>query len=325
MRRLRWPAPRTREQAEQVQAALAGTARELEALRTDPRIPAGVRDGAQILLARIGFLRSWWETRLGGSADREGGPGWSREDGEALAAELVEIAVLGARLLDEIEAELCAGRTRTAAPRIQDPVPVESQHEDELSPSRTRWLAMQLRGGWLGHSVALGCVALVLAGMYEFILHADSLAAPQLGALSPESPPVSSPHSRAAAPSRTAAGITNRASGSARTGAEPATTASVGIEALQVDLLGGSATRREVDAFVSIDTADTSAFTLTVTYWGTVGGRRVGQSSYTTTLTGARSYRLPFGIPADGYCGGVVTVTATAEGLSASENTAPGC
>jgi hypothetical protein len=175
-----------------------------------------------------------------------------------------------------------------------------------------------LRGGWLGHSLALGAVALILAtGYYEFVLPARS---------GPDSSPPSGrtmPSPRASEPSVLVRAV---ASGSLpdATAVRPRISAGA-IDALQITLLGGSASVREVDALVSLDTSSAASFTLTVTYWGTRDGARTAVSQCSTTLVGARTYQVPLGIPTDAYCGGVVTVAAVAGELTASENTSPGC
>jgi hypothetical protein len=171
----------------------------------------------------------------------------------------------------------------------------------------------------IGFSLAAGVAALALTALYYAAPHEHSSTVSVGGALESHSPkPTEAPRS-----SVPVVGESGLASATGRPRSTPA--GGAGVSVLQISVLSGSASQQHVDAVISLQASTRSPVTVQISYWGQSGNDRTGQSWYSTVVSGALSYQVPIGIPTGAYCGDVVTVTASAGGQYAAQNTSPGC
>jgi hypothetical protein len=98
-----------------------------------------------------------------------------------------------------------------------------------------------------------------------------------------------------------------------------------GVTAIQVELLGGSATVHQVAMVLSVDTTGTGQVTVTVDYWGTKNGAKTNERTASWTLSGKTAYSIGASIPVDAYCGETFTLKAVSGGATATKATSPGC
>ncbi len=97
------------------------------------------------------------------------------------------------------------------------------------------------------------------------------------------------------------------------------------VTALQVQLLGGSASVHQIAMILSVNTSGTGKVTVSVDYYGTKNGARVAERTASWTLSGKTSYSIGNSIPTDAYCGEVFTLKATSGDATSTQSTNPGC
>jgi hypothetical protein len=107
-------------------------------------------------------------------------------------------------------------------------------------------------------------------------------------------------------------------------GGQPAPNAA-NVTALQVQLLGGSATQHQVGLFMAVNTSGTGKVTVTVDYYGMKNGAKTGERTASWTLSGKTAYQVAAGIPSGAYCGETFTLKAASGDATATQTTNPGC
>lgn len=341
---LKWEPPTTLADGGKVLADLAHTRDRLARVGRDPRLSAvGVTRDLSTIVNKLALATGGWTPRLLEHAAT--GQDLAPDTAHALAAELREIAQAGGLVLDRVEA-LLDGRhqpvpgaaewakqpTTPASPtphrrtgiqtkprRGPSPAALVEPASDE-DPGAVSVLVRALyQHRIIGFSVAAGVAALALVALYYATAPAQAHIEPSAsrpGAGNPR--PSASPQSGGST-------ATSRASVSTRATGVSTVAAGAGVAVLQIALLSGSTTQQRVDALVSVQTSTTVPVTLQISYWGQRAAGRVGQSWYSTVLSGGRAYQVPIGIPTGSYCGDVLTVTASAGGQYAAQNTSPGC
>jgi hypothetical protein len=97
------------------------------------------------------------------------------------------------------------------------------------------------------------------------------------------------------------------------------------VTALQVSLLGGSQTQREVAMVLAVNTSGTGQVTVTVDYYGMKDGAKTDERTASWTLSGKTAYQIGAQIPSGSYCGEVFTLKASSGDATATQTTNPGC
>ncbi|HET9167806.1 MAG TPA: hypothetical protein VFN97_00175 [Actinospica sp.] len=139
---------------------------------------------------------------------------------------------------------------------------------------------------------------------------------PDIGAQpTPGLPPATQPSTTSAAPSP-----------SAKPTPSPSSTKPAAVTNLTLALVGGDQSDQTIAYVATVGTSNTSPVTLTYTYSGT-GGR--ASVTRTVQLSGHTNYVLADLIPAQPYCGGPVTMTATTSPIAkngvVTATAQPGC
>lgn len=331
LRGLSWRCPNSRERAVEAVDKLRRTRAQLLAAARDPAVsdPDLLR-GLEQLGVRCDWMLGHW------TGDHLTAEGWSGDHTHGLIQDLQLLAQAGAPLRNRIE-QLAAIANRVPeqvaasyAPfagslpgaRHRRP-PAPSRRTAEAEPTQDPGSAaavlarMLYRRRIIGFSLVAGSAALAVGALFHLIVprpatapraHVAGTGSPDRATQaqrkpSPAPAPRSASNPDAAVPSGSAARVTD----------------------LQVLLLGGSTAEQQVVAEIVLETSNTRPVTLAVSYWGQAGAVRLGQSWYSTTLSGAENYEVPFGIPSRPYCGLVVEVAASAGGRSETRTTSPGC
>jgi hypothetical protein len=97
------------------------------------------------------------------------------------------------------------------------------------------------------------------------------------------------------------------------------------VTALQVQLLGGSPTVRQIALILAVNTSGTGKVTVTVDYYGTKNGAKTDERTASWTLSGKTVYSIGASIPTDSYCGEVFTLKAASGDATSTQSTNPGC
>jgi hypothetical protein len=97
------------------------------------------------------------------------------------------------------------------------------------------------------------------------------------------------------------------------------------VSSVRVTLLGGSGTVPQIVALITVDTAGTGQVTVTGSYYGASGSKKVAAASEKWILSGKTSYQYSVPIANSAYCGTEFHFTVSAGGHSASGPTSPGC
>jgi len=293
---LSWPRPERRDLAVCAIEALARTREQLGvAVNTvsDPQLRGAVAG----LVSSAGFVLDYWPGALAGIAPQQ----WSTAHMEALSADLAQIALAGAPVLDRIShlstrspagpaVESATVSHADAAPRHAFPN-VAKRKASATGPAR-----------WT--TIAAGFAALVLAAAWY--LRYDRPTGTQHPA----------PQQTAGTPVDTAA-VAPPVAESSITPTDPAATDAAPVTSIQIELLGSSAQVPQIVADFLIDAEGTGAFELRVT-WGRSGQPQAGAAA--RVISGATSYQFTMPIPAADLCG-PVAVEAFAGTVSASTTT----
>ncbi len=97
------------------------------------------------------------------------------------------------------------------------------------------------------------------------------------------------------------------------------------VSSVRVTLLGGSGTVPQIAVLITVDTAGTGQVTVSGSYYGASGSKRVAAESEEWILSGKTSYQYSVPIANSAYCRTEFHFTVSAGGHSASGETAPGC
>ena len=97
------------------------------------------------------------------------------------------------------------------------------------------------------------------------------------------------------------------------------------VKALQLQLLGGSASQRQIALVMAVNTSGPGRVTVTVDYYGMKNGVRTDERTASWTLSGKTTYQVAAGIPSSAYCGEVFTLKAVSGDATATQTTNPGC
>jgi hypothetical protein len=106
-----------------------------------------------------------------------------------------------------------------------------------------------------------------------------------------------------------------------RSSAPDATT----VSSVRVTLLGGSAAVPQIAVLITVDTAGTGQVTVSGSYYGASGSKKVAAESEEWVLSGKTSYQYSVPIANSAYCGTEFHFTVSAGGHSAAGETGPGC
>lgn len=320
---LSWIRPDTHELAVDAITRLTGTQAELvEYTAPIPGAPALTRV-VNALHTRIGFVLPYWENELAGL---ETG-GWDPAHAQALGRDLREIASTGA-----IALKLTTTRASTPDPGgIPNPAPTpDGGRRPGADRARHRGPGIQSR---TGSAVALGEAGVpglgkLPEGAARMLLQAAGIvaAAAIVSVVCFEAfdrqPPTHTAPARQAAGMRAArtppTPTPSRGTPLASPSATGLPTAAGTVTSLQIQLLGASTASPRIEVIVYLDTVSTAPVTVAISY------RAVGQAdtgTTTRTATGSTSYQLALPIDAAALCNRAVLVSASADGLSASQST----
>ena len=97
------------------------------------------------------------------------------------------------------------------------------------------------------------------------------------------------------------------------------------VSSVRVTLLGGSNTVPQIVALITVETAGNGQVTVTGSYYGASGSKKVAAESEKWILSGKTSYQYSVPIANSAYCGTTFHFTVSAGGHSASGETSPGC
>jgi hypothetical protein len=97
------------------------------------------------------------------------------------------------------------------------------------------------------------------------------------------------------------------------------------VTALQVSLLGGSQTQRQIALVLHVNTSGAGQVTVTVDYYGMKNGAKTDERTASWTLSGKNAYDIGASIPSTTYCGEVFTLKAVSGDATATQSTNPGC
>jgi len=97
------------------------------------------------------------------------------------------------------------------------------------------------------------------------------------------------------------------------------------VTALQLSLLGGSQTQRQIGLLMHVNTSGTGKVTVTVDYYGVKNGAKTDERTASWTLSGKTAYDVGTSIPSSSYCGEVFTLKAVSGDATATQTTNPGC
>jgi len=97
------------------------------------------------------------------------------------------------------------------------------------------------------------------------------------------------------------------------------------VTALQLSLLGGSQTQRQIGLLMHVNTSGTGKVTVTVDYYGMKNGVKTDERTASWTLSGKTAYDVGTSIPSSSYCGEVFTLKAASGDAAATQTTNPGC
>ncbi len=97
------------------------------------------------------------------------------------------------------------------------------------------------------------------------------------------------------------------------------------VNALQVQLLGGSPTVHQIALILAVNTSGTGRVTVTVDYYGVKNGAKTDERTASWTLSGKTAYSIGTSIPTDSYCGEVFTLKAISGDATSTQSTNPGC
>lgn len=196
-----------------------------------------------------------------------------------------------------------------------------------------------------GHTSAARAIGRTMASLPDVTLKASDTPTAKATEGKHSAARTASPHTNASAHASTIGSPTNDGSGTT-TSDTPSQSANAGpkrapgpeprsapgnsepaeVTNLAVALVGGDKTDLTVAYVVTVSTSNTNPVTLTYTYAGS-GGRTTVRRS--VVLSGQRVYALADLLPAQPYCGGVVTMSAStspvANNGTVTAATQPGC
>ena len=313
---LSWARPERRDLAVSAVEALASTREQLSAA-VSAVSDAQLRTAVAGLVSSAGFVLDYWPGALAGIASEQ----WSPTHTEALSADLAQIALAGAPVLDRIRhlsarpqagpaVESAAVSHVCAAPRHGS---ANAAKRKASATGQARWTAVAARfvGNPARRSVAVmwatGFAALVLSAAwylrYDLASGTQHSAAGHAGGTPADTEAVMPPVAR-----------------SSKTPTDPAATDTAPVTSIQIELLGSSAPVPQIVADFLIDTDSTGAFELRVA-WGRTGQQQADTA--TRVISGATSYQFTMPIAAADLCG-PVSVEAVAGTVSASTTTDAG-
>ncbi|WP_034262045.1 hypothetical protein [Actinospica robiniae] len=314
---LSWQRPDTAELAAAAVARLRCTGDGLRDLAAEG-LGGRERRGLEALRVRIGFALSHWEGELASLGARE----WTREHGEALAADLSEIARAGAALRDLVcrpaPTALSAAAPSASVPAetstrwpgrhrgsTQDLVLSEQHGETDQPPARL--LASQARMLTQSGLVVIASAAVLAICLQSFAAHGSRATASKTPSAHTPTRPIRTPASTPLAE---------------RPSAPSAATDAGEVTSLQIQLLGAGSGAPRIAALFYLDTTGTGPVDVQITYRGTAAPSRAVPE--TKALSGATSYKFALGIDAVPYCGAGVVVSASAGAFTASQSTSAG-
>jgi hypothetical protein len=97
------------------------------------------------------------------------------------------------------------------------------------------------------------------------------------------------------------------------------------VTALQVSLLGGSQTQRQIALVLHVNTSGAGQVAVTVDYYGMKNGAKTDERTASWTLSGKTAYDIGASIPSSSYCGEVFTLKAVSGDATSTQTTIPGC